>query len=128
MKYKVIVEGYNSLIEEEIDISINSIRLKCFMPYEMIFLVEEGESYYAEIESIIFDKLIINEIYEPIKQIQSDVNSFAHKVYGYLDIDKGLVKSSIDVYIDRVYLYDYGYLDGKFVELDIDRFNIEFIL
>lgn len=127
MRYKVIVEDYNPLIEEEIDIRINSTRLKCFMPYGMDFSAEDGKSYYAEIESIVLDKLIMNEIHEPMKQIQSILNSFAHRICGYLDIDKGLVQSSIDVYIDMAYLYDYGYLDGKFVELVIDRFNIEFV-
>lgn len=127
MKYEIIVECFNSLIEEEVDISINSTRLKCFMPYGTDFWVEEGKKYYSEIESIIFDKLIIKEIHEPIKNIQCNLNNFSHKVCGVLDIDNGIVHSSIDVYLDKAYLYDYAYLDSRFIEIVIDRFDIEFI-
>lgn len=127
MKYEVLVESYHSLIEEEIDISINSTRLKCFMPYGTDFWVVEGKKYYSKIESIIFDKLIIKEIYESIKEIQYSKSSFSHRVHGIMDIDKAVIHSSIDVYLDMAYLYDYAYLDGKFIEIVIDRFDIEFI-
>lgn len=97
------------------------------MPYGTDFWIVEGKKYYSEIESIIFDKLIIKEIYESIKEIQYSKSSFSHRVHGIMDIDKGAIHSSIDVYLDMAYLYDYAYLDGKFIEIVIDRFDIEFI-
>lgn len=126
MRFEVLVESYNSLIEEEIDIRINTTRLNCFMSCGTDFWIEEGEKYCSEIESIIFDKPIINEIQVPMKEIQCNARDFSHKVCGRLNIDKGIIQSSIDIDVDQAYLYDYAYLDGKFVEITIDRFDIEF--
>ena len=127
MKYEVTIEGFNPLIEEEIDIIIRSAHLQCFMPYGSIFPLEKGEKYWAEIDCVIFDEIILKEIHEPVQKIQCDENDFSHKIYGILDIDMSVVHSSIDIYLDSTYLYDYAYLDGKFVEIVIDRFDIEFL-
>ena len=127
MKYEVVVDSINSLIEEEIDIIINNTKLKCFMAYETAHLPEEGKTYFCEIDCMIVDELSIKEIREPIQQIKYEKTSFSHKIYGRLDIDKGLVSSVIDIYLDMPYLYDYAYLDDKFVEIVIDRFNIRFL-
>lgn len=127
MRYEVIIEGYNPLIEEEIDVNVNGTKLKCFMPYGTDFFVEEGRKYYSEIEGILFDELIMNEICAPVQKIEIHESDFSHKIFGYLELDEGVIHSSIDVYLDMEYLCDYAYLDGKFVEIIIDRFNIEFV-
>lgn len=127
MKYEVIMKGRNPLIEEEIDVIINSVHLRCFMPYGSVFPLEEGEKYWAEIDGVIFDAPVLKEIHLPVKKIQCGGKDFSHKVCGIMDIDMGLVHSSIDIYLDSAYLYDFAYLDGHFVELVIDRFDIEFL-
>lgn len=122
MRYEVIIEGYNPLIEEEIVVNVNGTRLKCFMPYGTDFFIEEGRKYYSEIEGILFDELIMNEICAPVQKIEIHESDFSHKIFGYLELDEGVIHSSIDVYLDMEYLCDYAYLDGKFVEIIIDRF------
>lgn len=43
MRYEVIIEGQNPLIEEEIDVNVNGTKLKCFMPYGTDFLLKKAE-------------------------------------------------------------------------------------
>ena len=47
--------------------------------------------------------------------------------YGVLDIDNHLLKSAINFNIDREYLFNYGYLDGKFVKIDTVRIDIDMV-
>lgn len=52
--------------------------------------------------------------------------SFAYSLFGTLDIAKGILKSVINFEIDEEELYNYGYLDGKQVKVDVLRIDLDF--
>jgi len=43
-----------------------------------------------------------------------------------LDIARGILKSVINFEIDEEELYNYGYLDGKQVKVDVLRIDLDF--
>ena len=52
--------------------------------------------------------------------------SFEYSLWGILDIQNGVLKSVIDFEIDENEIFDYGYLDGKYVKIDVLRLDFEF--
>lgn len=126
MKYLVTVESLNCLIEEEIIINVEGQQIRCFMPYGIENDIEIANQYYANIEAEIFDDLGIKEVEKCDKQIRCIDETFSYYIIGKLNIDNSRIESTIDIYLNKEDLYDYGCYDSKYVELKIDRFNIEF--
>ncbi|HHW39372.1 MAG TPA: hypothetical protein GXX18_19510 [Bacillales bacterium] len=126
LKYLVTVESFNSLIEEEVVVSIDGQQIRCFMPYGSESEIGMGNQYYADIEVEIFDDLGIKEVEKCVKEIQCINQTFAYYITGKLNIDNSKIESTIDIYLDREDLYDYGYCDSKYVKLKVDRFSIDF--
>ena len=114
MKYLVTVESFNSLIEKEVIVNIDGQQIRCFMPY--------GSG--SEVE--IFDDLDVKEVEKSVKEMQCVNQTFVYSITGKLNIDNSKIESTIDIYLDVEDLYDYGCYDSKYVELKVDRFNIEF--
>lgn len=126
MKYLAIIEGIDNLIEEEIIINIDGQQLRCFMPYGSSVQLEIGKQYHINLEADIYDELEIKEVGKAVKEIKCINQTFAYYISGKLDIDNGKIESTIDIYLDKDFLYDYGFLDDKYVEFKVDRFNVEF--
>lgn len=126
MKYLVTVESFNSLIEEEVIVNIDGQQIRCFMSYGSGSEIEIGNQYYADIEVEIFDDLDVKEVEKSVKEMQCINQTFACYITGKLNIDNSKIESTIDIYLDEEDLYDYGCYDSKYVELKVDRFNIEF--
>ncbi|URZ06595.1 hypothetical protein [Clostridium felsineum] len=100
MKYLVTIESFNELVEEEIIVNVDGQELRCFTPYG---------------------------IEKDIKKIECIGETFSHYIYGKVDIDKCVIKSSIEIKLDEEDLVEHGYCDNKYVRLKVDRFNLEFI-
>lgn len=74
-------------------------------------------------------------LYGDLKICKSNINESAiirngdmlsYSLYGILDIDNCILKSDIEFSIDKEELYDYGYLDGEWVRIDVIRIDIDF--
>lgn len=80
----------------------------------------------ATVEISLYDDLEITQCDEKKVSIERKNQSFAYSLFGTLDIAKGILKSVINFEIDEEELYNYGYLDGKQVQVDVLRidFNI----
>lgn len=74
-------------------------------------------------------------LYDDLKIYKSNINetaiirngdSLSYSLYGILDIDNCILKSDIDFSIDKEELYDYGYLDGEWVRIDVIRIDVDF--
>ena len=126
MNYLARIEGFDNLIKEEIIISIDGQQLRCFMPYGSSIPIEIGNQYYVKLEADIYNDLEIKEVKKNVKEIRCINQTFAYCISGILDVDNAKIESTIDIYLDKEYLYDYAFLDKKYVELKIDRFNIDF--
>lgn len=58
--------------------------------------------------------------------IERKDKSFKYILFGILDVEHAMLKSVIDFEIDAEELFDYGYLDGKQVKIEVLRLDFDF--
>lgn len=120
---KVIIKNIDEMIEEEVTVIIGGIELVCFAgvcPYE----IEVGKEYLASISMFFFDEYCVEEVSFHKKEIKRINDSFQYNLFGKIDggsIDCGLV------FEDEFISFEYGYLDGLYVKMTVDRIDITFI-
>jgi len=112
-------------VEEEVDLDINGTRLKCFAgicPY----VIQEDQVYPVRLELVVLDDYEVAESSADTDQAFSRIgNGFSYLVHGRLSgicLDVGGL-----VFEDEVLQREFGYLDGKFVSLKVDRIDVEFL-
>lgn len=130
MLIKAVIIEFNEFIEEEILILANdSFILDTFYLGSSINLLPlcKNIEYSAEISIIRLNDAEIEEIIEEKKDIVWDGKTFQHYIYGQLDVDKLIIKSIIDVPIEKEDIFNYSYCDQKYIKMKIDRFDIEFL-
>lgn len=113
-----------NIIDEEIIIKIGDAQITGFSNNGLTRNV--GDKILVDIQ--LFDDLKISETDYNKKAVIKQDNSFAYSLYGILDVDRSILKSKIDFEIDREELFDYGYLDGKTVKIDVIRIDFDFDL
>lgn len=79
----------------------------------------------VEVNIQLYDDLEISESNINKNTIIRKDNTFSYSIYGILDVDNCLLKSVINFEIDKECLFDYGYLDGKMVKVDVIRIDID---
>lgn len=122
-KYNALVKKIDDDVEEEVTLSLNGFEVTCFAgvcPYQ----IEEGKEYPVSFELMIFDDYHVNESKEEMPSLERVGSSFSYWIIGKLE--GGIVNSSIP-FEDEILLSDYGYLDGKYIRLKIDRIDVEFL-
>ena len=127
MIYRVWVKEINPDIEEEILIQVNNIELICFVT-NWNMNVKVGQFYDADIGVTVLDSLNIEKQADQITCFKQINGSFAYSICGKFDynshsIDAGIV---IEFDLDEVDLFDYSYLDGKYVSIKVDRISLGF--
>ncbi|MHC1685190.1 MAG: hypothetical protein AB6733_20015 [Clostridiaceae bacterium] len=127
MRYLVTVESFDRHIEEEVIISIENQILRCFMPYGIEESIETGKQYYAEIEVEVYNDIDLKELQDHKREIENIKKTFAYYIRGKLNLEKNLIESTLEINLDECDLNEYSYCDSKYVEVRVDRFNIEFI-
>ncbi|TCS96551.1 hypothetical protein [Hazenella coriacea] len=124
MRYKAQVKKLNPHIEEEVTLEIQGHVITAFSsicPY----VLEEGKSYPISIGFTILDKFEIRELNEDVKSLEQVDIGYQYYIKGILHedfIDAGLI-----ILDEDEYFVDYTYLIGKYVEIKVDRLDIEFI-
>lgn len=113
-----------NIIDEEIIIKIGDSQITGFSNNGTIQNI--GDEILVDIQ--LFDDLKISETDYTEPAITKKDNSFAYSLYGVLDVDSSILKSKIDFKIDKEELFDYGYLDGKNVKVDVVRIDFDFDL
>lgn len=126
MKYDVLVKGLNQCVEEEVIIEANGIVLYCFAHWGLA--IEVGKKYKANIGVTILDDLGMREISDSSNSFRQVGSTFAYYIQGKFDLNSRILDAGVQIQFDEdeVDLHDYGYLDGKYVEIKVDRINIEF--
>lgn len=123
MKYLVLLEKLNPLIEEEVTIcTTNGITLTGFSsvcPYP----IEEGKHYEVELGLTILDEIIIKKSEKPSKELIQIADGFAYLIRGMLTGNK----LNAGVSFEEDFLFEFSHLDGEYVELYIDRISVEFL-
>jgi hypothetical protein len=125
MIYQAHVLALHDDVEDEVDLEINGARLKCFAgicPYS----IQEDQLYPVRLELVVLDDYQVTESSVGTELAFSRIgNGFSYLVHGRLSgifLDVGGL-----VFEDEVLQRDFGYLDGKFVSLKVDRIDVEFL-
>ena len=108
--------------EDVITILIDDIEITGFLNDSG--LIDVGMIANVEIE--LFDDITILESSAPKAYLKREGNSLSYVIVGILNIDKMIIESSINFSLNQEDLYDYGYLDGKMVEIKVLRIDFSF--
>ncbi|WP_210404803.1 hypothetical protein [Hahella sp. CCB-MM4] len=122
-KLYALVKKIDDNIEEEVTLELNGVELTCFAgvcPYQ----IQEGKEYPVSFELEIFDDYCVEELNEEKVALERIGNDFSYWVAGRLD---GSVIHSVIQFEDEILMSDYGYLDGKFIRMKVDRIDVEFL-
>lgn len=119
----------SSVVEEEILVVISGLELTCFVTY-WACRVEVGKCYSADISILLLDGLNMTE-----QKCTSNTgftqrnNSFAYTFCGKFDFDSHTVDAGLQIKFeeDEFDLHDFAYLDGKYVEFEVDRITVSFL-
>ncbi len=125
MIYQARVLALGDDVEEEVNLLIDDVRINCFAsvcPYP----IEEGETYPVCLELVVFDDYEVAESSGNAFAAFSRIGEgFAYVVQGRLNgicLNVGGL-----VFEDEVLQRDFGYLDGRWVTLKVDRIDVEFL-
>ena len=119
---------YNGVIEkldedgEEVTIKTNDTMITGFVNCGV--QKEIGDTCNFEIE--LYDDLEMQEIVENKKELYRIGNSYSYYIRGILDVDALKIHSILDIDLEKEDIYDYAYLDGKYIEIKVQRLNINF--
>lgn len=119
--YNVKVIGLNPDVEEEVTLEVNGIKVTCFAgicPYALAL----GQKYPVTFEMLDFELSEQKSSEETsLKRIGS---TYAHELRGKLcgDTINSIIKVS-----DRFLASNYAYLDGKYICLNVERLDVEFL-
>lgn len=111
-----------SIIDEEVTVQIDDARITGFVNCG----IDKKIGHETMVGIVLYDDLNITPCDEDKVGIEKRDNSFQYSIWGVLDIENGILKSIIDFEIDEDELFDYGYLDGRHVKIDVIRFDFEF--
>lgn len=122
-KYYALVKEIGDDVEEEVTLTLNGFEITCFAgicPYK----IYEGKKYPVSFEFMIFDEYEVEETTDEVVGLEKISQGFSYWIMGKLDgafIDAGIK------FEDEILLSDYGYLNGKFIRLKVDRIDVEFL-
>ncbi|MBN3575903.1 hypothetical protein [Vibrio neptunius] len=119
--YNAKVLGLNPDIEEEVTLEVSGVELTCFAgvcPYELTI----GQEYPVTFDMLDFELSEQEDVEETsLKRVG---NTYAYELIGRLNgnaIDAGIKVSN--EFLES----DYAYLDGKFICLNAERLDVEFL-
>lgn len=120
MKYNC--EILSIVDDDEVTVKIGDVQLTGFVNNGVTESI--GDKIFVDIS--LYDDLEIFESESNTESILRKGKSFAYSLYGILNINKAILESVIDFEIDADVLFDYGYLDGKKVKVDVKRIDFCF--
>lgn len=126
MIYQVRIINLNDDVEEEVELQINEEKLSCFAgvcPYPL----KVGNSYPAKLELVVLNDYNVRE------SLNSEGPAFVRMNRTFSYLVRGRLKGTCleageAVFEDEFLQKNYWYLDGKVVELNVDRIDVEFLV
>ena len=113
-----------NVLEDEVTVKIGDACITGFVNCG----VPKKIGHVVSVEILLYDDLVITQCDEIKISVERKGKTFEYSLFGILDIESGILKSVIDFEIDREELYNYGYLDGKRVKIDVLRIDLDFEL
>ncbi len=124
IKHNVILQSIDSNVEEEVTLIVNGIKIIAFKG-SYFDEVHKGRNYSVEFELQIFDDYIVEELADESKGLERIDSGFSYWLKGKLH--NGEIDCGVQFEPDEILLSDYGYLEGKFIRLKVDRIDVEFL-
>ena len=124
MKLNAKVIKLDQSIEEEVLLDIDGILITCFIclcPYKL----EEGKMYPVELSFVFLDDEIFKEIDDEKYGLRKIDDGFKYKLTG--KVENHALDVGHGIRIEDEMFDEYTYLDGRFIELLVDRISVEFI-
>ncbi|TWD46467.1 hypothetical protein [Pseudomonas sp. SJZ131] len=122
-KYAAVVLAVDPIVEEEVLLLVNGMKVKCFASY-CPEKVEVGESYDVELDIVLADdNLIVAAEKRADRFVEIIGGGFPCFLYGYLD---GSVFRSFVDFMGQEIHYDYPEFNEQFVKIRVDRINVYF--
>lgn len=119
MKYNCKIVNVD---EDEVTIKIGDVCITGFVNCGTV--KEKGQK--ATVEMLLYDDLEITQCEEKKIAVERKGQTFKYSIFGIMDIAKGCLRSEIDFEIDKEELYNYSYLDGMQVKVDVLRIDFDF--
>lgn len=124
IKYQVTVLEISDDIEELVLLNVNGIKLNCFAsicPYP----IEVGKQYQVTFSLFAVDDILPTELSaESSSGVERDGENLRYSLKGTLAnniLDCGIK------FEDPIFYEQYSYLNGKKIQLDVDRIDVEFL-
>lgn len=108
--------------EEEVTVKIGETCITGFVNCGMTKKIGEE----TVIDILLYDDLEVTQCGENKCGIEREAKTFKYSLFGTLDIANAILKSIINFEIDKEELFNYGYLDGKQVKIDVLRIDFHF--
>lgn len=109
-------------IDDEVTILINNTDITGFS--NKGFLLDIG--FETEVEMSFYGNLKISKSNQEKPHIWKKGDSLSYSIIGILNVEKARIESLIDFDLELGDLYDYGFLDGQMVEIEVVRIDLEF--
>lgn len=119
MKYPCKIVGID---DEEVTVEIEKNYITGFVNCGTKIGI--GEKAIVDIE--LYGDLEITQCNEYKPYIERKAKTFQYTLWGILDIDNAMLHSTINFDISIEELFNYGYLDGKAVKVDVLRIDFCF--
>jgi len=123
MTIELTVKALNPLIEEEVLVSNGKSDFIVFAnicPYK----IEVGKKYRVNLNLVFLDDLKFDEIDEPIEKIERIDEGFSYRLAGKLQGESFCLK---DIEFECDDFEGMEYLNGKWIEVEVDRISAEFV-
>lgn len=111
-----------SVDEEEVTVQIDNVCITGFVNCG----VDKKIGQETTVAISFYDDLNITPCDDDKVGLERKPKTFQYSIWGILDIQNGILKSIINFEIDEDELFAYGYLDEKYVKIDVLRFDFEF--
>lgn len=123
LKQTALLTKVSEIIEEEVALRIGNIEFTGFasiVPYQL----KVGNQYDVLVGITVLNDFQITESSVGIKELKPLNGSFKYLIRGILK-EGGILDAGV-VLQDEIF-EEYGYLINKFVEVEVDRINVEFM-
>jgi hypothetical protein len=121
-KYKALILEIDEVVEEEVLLIVEGATVKCFANYCPI-KIEAGKQYVLEFDLVLPDHNCVVLSQAPNRQIEMTGCGFSCVISGYLD--GATLRSFVD-FMDLDLHYEYPHLNGKYVNVTVDRGDVSF--
>lgn len=120
MQYDCIIKRI--IDDEEVTVKIGNVEITGFVNCGCDKSIGDN----CKVDMLLYDDLVICELFDEQVFAIRKGEAYSYEIRGILDVENSLLKSAIDFEVDKEELINYGYLNGKFVSMNVVRIDLDF--